>query len=78
MIWENQKMKLNLNLLDMLEETNYDYSALQYLMLVEMKSAGFPIEFDFWNPKNPMPKVLIGHISTVCVDGINIEYKHHK
>ncbi|UYD59374.1 hypothetical protein HPMBJEAJ_00275 [Aeromonas phage avDM6] len=70
-------MKLNLNLLDMLETTNYDYSALQYIMLVEMKSAGFPIDFNFENPKNPMPTVIFGKISTTCVDGINIEYKHY-
>lgn len=69
------KRYLTIDLLDLLEYSEYDIKAMQYILMVELKSSGFPIDFDYTNPHNPKPSLVRGIIKTESTDNIKLEYK---
>lgn len=68
------RLIMKINLIDLLEECNFETDALQYVVLVKMLDCGFPICFDYRNPKNPKPKLIRGSIKTISTDNITLEY----
>lgn len=66
---------LTIDLPDLLHYSDYDIAAMQYILMVELKSSGFPIEFDYTNPHNPKPTLIRGIINTKSKDNVTVEYK---
>ncbi|QAY01236.1 hypothetical protein ZPAH1_orf00220 [Aeromonas phage ZPAH1] len=69
---------ITLDLYDMLETCGFDWTGLEYILLVEMKSNGFPIDFDYKNPKNLKPHLKYGKIKTITYQNSNrLDYIHY-
>lgn len=70
--------RFNINLIDMIEECNYELNALRYILIVHMIENGFPIEIDLTqHPSEIVPKLKYGKITLNTDDNINLEYVHH-
>lgn len=70
---------LTIDLVDLLDASGGDYDSLHYILLVELKSSGFPIDFDYKNPKNPKPRILCGNIKTIPYgDNVRVNYIYHE